>query len=184
VRRTGRAAILIAAAAALLLTAASLLAVALLGGPGRVRAAGTSACSAPDLAGTTVRVTETDMGRGMMGGPMMHGTMRLSPDRASVPHGQVSFAVTNLGNVPHELLVLPLPVGQTPGTRATGPDGRIDEAGLLGEASASCAEGEGQGILPGASSWVTLSLQPGRYEILCNYPGHYAVGMYAEITVN
>jgi uncharacterized cupredoxin-like copper-binding protein len=109
--------------------------------------------------------------------------MRLSADRASVPQGQVSFAGTNLGNLPHELLVLPLPQGQTPGTRTTGPDGRIDEAGLLGEASASCADGEGQGILPGAASWVTLDLQPGRYELVCNYPGHYAAGMYAELTV-
>ena len=177
--------IFITVAAALLLTAASLLAVALLGGvPTGVRAPGALACTAPSLPGATVRVTETDMGGGMMGAPMMRGAMRLSADRTSVPHGQVVFAVTNLGNLPHELLVLPLPVGQTPGTRTTGPDGRIDESGLLGEASASCADGEGTGIVPGAVSWVTLDLPAGRYELVCNYPGHYAAGMYAELTVN
>jgi uncharacterized cupredoxin-like copper-binding protein len=119
-----------------------------------------------------------------MGAPMMRGALRLSADRASVPHGQVSFAVTNLGNLPHELLILPLSEGQTPGTRVVGPDGRIDEAGLLSEASASCVAGEGAGIAPGAVSWVTLNLPAGRYELVCNYPGHYSSGMYAELTVD
>lgn len=182
-RLTGRGTILVAAAATLVLTAMSLLGVALLGAPSRARTAATAPCSAPALPGTTVKVNETDMGGGMMGGPMMDGAMRLSADRTSAPHGKVSFAASNLGSVPHELLILPLPQGQTPGTRTMGPDGRIDEAGLLGEASASCAAGEGQGILPRAASWVTVDLQPGRYELLCNYPGHYAAGMYAELTV-
>jgi len=53
----------------------------------------------------------------------------------------------------------------------------------VGEASASCAEGSGEGILPGALGWVTVTLRPGRYEIVCNLPGHYAAGMYAQITV-
>lgn len=59
----------------------------------------------------------------------------------------------------------------------------IDEAGSLGEASDSCGEGTGQGILPGTSSWVSVTLQAGRYELVCNLPGHYATGMYTQITV-
>lgn len=183
-RRTGTAAILVACTAALLLTAASLLAVSLLAAPTSVRPAGTLACSAPGLPGATVRATTTDMGAGMMGVPMRRGAMRLSTDKTSVPRGQVSFAVTNLGYLPHELLILPLPEAQTPGARTTGPDGRVNESGLLGEASASCADGEGNGTVPGTASWITLTLPAGRYELICNYPGHYAAGMYAELTVN
>jgi hypothetical protein len=32
-------------------------------------------------------------------------------------------------------------------------------------------------------SWVTLHLAPGRYELICNLPGHYAAGMFAELDV-
>jgi uncharacterized cupredoxin-like copper-binding protein len=30
---------------------------------------------------------------------------------------------------------------------------------------------------------VTLDLKPGRYELLCNLPHHYAGGMYTELDV-
>jgi uncharacterized cupredoxin-like copper-binding protein len=183
VTRRGRSTVLVAALAAVLMTAASLLAVALLGPPPGAVVDRAPACAAPGLPGTTVRVTETDMGAGMGRGPMMGRGMRLAADRASVPHGQVSFAVTNLGSVPHELLVLPLPQGQALGARAVGADGTADETGSLGEASASCAAGKGEGIAPGAASWVTLDLPAGRYELLCNVPGHYLAGMFAELTV-
>ena len=46
-----------------------------------------------------------------------------------------------------------------------------------------CAEGAGQGILPGTSGWVSITLEPGRYELVCNLPGHYAAGMYTQLTV-
>lgn len=180
---TRRAAVALAAAAALALTAASLLAVAFLGPPRGAGTAGTPACAPPELAGTTVKVTAADMGGRMMGAPAMRVGMRLSVDRSAVPHGQVSLAVVNLGALPHELLVLPLSAGQAPGSRPTGPDGRVDESGLLGEASATCAVGEGPGIAPGTASWLTLDLPAGDYELACNYPGHYAAGMHVRLTV-
>ena len=46
-----------------------------------------------------------------------------------------------------------------------------------------CGAGSGEGVAPGASSWVTLTLAPGRYELVCNFPGHYAAGMYTQLTV-
>lgn len=52
-----------------------------------------------------------------------------------------------------------------------------------GTVSFACAEGSGQRILPGASGWVTLTLPPGRYELVCNLPGHYAAGMYTQLVV-
>jgi uncharacterized cupredoxin-like copper-binding protein len=30
---------------------------------------------------------------------------------------------------------------------------------------------------------VTITLAPGRYELICNLPGHYAAGDYTELTV-
>jgi uncharacterized cupredoxin-like copper-binding protein len=179
--------ILISAIAVLLLTALSMAAIALLGGgtnSGGAGNPGTNRCAAPSFASTVVNVTATDRGGSMMGGPrMMRGSMRLSSDRTTVPHGKVTFLVTNAGTIPHEMLVLPLAGTQSAGTRPVGRDGLTDETGSLGEASATCAEGGGQGILPSAAGWVTLDLQPGRYELVCNLPGHYRAGMYNELTV-
>lgn len=141
----------------------------------------TSGCTVPSLPGSVVNVTLADMGGGM-GGGMMGGTMRVVDQPAVVPAGDVSFHVVNVGSLTHELVVLPLPPGGA-GSKTTGADGRVDEAGSLGEASATCGAGAGEGIGPGAASWVTLRLAPGRYELLCNEPGHYAKGMYAELAV-
>ncbi|MFG2142672.1 hypothetical protein ACGFRG_00515 [Streptomyces sp. NPDC048696] len=63
-----------------------------------------------------------------------------------------------------------------------GPDGKINEASSLGEASRGCGAGEGNGIAPGALAWTTLTLRPGRYELVCNLPGHYLAGMYTDVT--
>jgi uncharacterized membrane protein len=137
----------------------------------------TSACSVPSLPGSVVNVTLADMGGGMMG-----GTMRVVAQPSVVPAGEVSFRVVNLGSLTHELVVLPLPPGGA-GSKAIGADGRVDEAGGLGEASATCGAGAGEGIGSRAAGWVTLRLAPGRYELLCNEPGHYAKGMYTVLDV-
>ena len=180
----------VAIAAAVAFTALSVLVVGLaVGGFGRHRSDQwwtTTSCTAPNLSGAVVDVMLTNMGGPMMGqgaGPM-GGMMRLRADQTSVDHGSVSFLAMNGGSVNHELVVLPLPDGQIVGTRPIGGDGRVDEQGSLGEASSSCAEGAGEGIAPGASSWVTMTLPPGRYELVCNLPGHYAAGMYTQLTVN
>jgi uncharacterized cupredoxin-like copper-binding protein len=176
-------------AAAVALAAASVLAVAAVGGAfghGRGWPAGSS-CAVPSLPGTVVDATLVNMGGPMMrgqDGSMMGGMMRLSMDRSTVAVGQVTFLAVNAGNINHELVVLPLPADQIVGTRPIGADGKIDEAGSLGEASNSCAAGSGDGIAPGASSWVTVTLPAGRYEVVCNLAGHYAAGMYAPLTVS
>ena len=164
----------------------------------------------PALPGTVVTVALVNMGgpmmnggnnmmsgsgNGMMGGSggMMFGNatatspqgmMGLTLDRTSVAHATVSFVAVNRGGINHELLVLPLSGSQTVGTRAVGSDGKVDESSSLGEASTANGHGAGEGITPGAASWVTLDLAPGRYEVLCNLPGHYAAGMYGELTVS
>ena len=144
------------------------------------------ACSAPSpLPGTTVDVMLGDMGMTeMMGGvaPLgQHMMLRAVP--ASVPAGQVSFVVANMGWRTHELVVLPLAPGQQAGQRVPGPDGKVDETGSLGEASASCTAGTGDGIKAGTVGWVTLDLPAGRYELICNIRNHYANGMHQLLVV-
>jgi hypothetical protein len=81
-------------------------------------------------------------------------------------------------------VVLPLPAGQAVGTRAVGSDGQVDEAGSLGEASRTCGAGAGDGIAACAAGWLTLTLGPGRYELVCNLPGHYPASMHAELDIS
>ena len=169
--------------AAVVVVLAGASAVGIGAGSGAFRAgyrAPSGVCSAPsDLIGSAVNVNLTNMGWGRMSA----GMMRIFVDRSQVAAGQVSFRIANTGSLVHELVVLPLPSGQQVGERYIGTDNRVDETGSLGEASKTCGSGAGDGIDPGAVGWVTLSLAPGNYELVCNLAGHYAAGMYAELTV-
>lgn len=143
-------------------------------------------CDAPaDLPGQRVTVTLSDMGMSqMMGGTAPMGArMSLTAQPSTVASGRVSFVVDNRGWRTHELVVLPLATGAGAGERVPGSDGKVDESGSLGEASSSCAAGQGEGIASGAVGWVTLTLGPGHYELVCNLTNHYADGMREELVV-
>jgi uncharacterized cupredoxin-like copper-binding protein len=191
-------ALLGATGAVLLLAAASTVTIAAASGAfdNSTGTARGSACTPPALTGATVSVRLADMRSMMTRGTMMGGSgmmrqgdwryfhrgmMRVLTSATSVPAGAVSLAVTNTGYLTHELVVLPLRAGQGVDTRVPAADGTVDETGSLGEASATCAAGEGDGIAAGSSGWVTLRLPAGRYELVCNLPGHYAAGMVAEL---
>ena len=158
-------------------------------------------CAAPALPGTVVDVILTDTGA-MMGpggnGPngqrqygyqRAMGMVRIVADPATVSAGQVAFRALNTGWLNHELVVLPLAQGKSPGQRVIGSDSKADEAGSLGEASRSCGADKGDeqssnsGIAPGTTGWTTVTLPPGRYELICNIAGHYGAGMYTELDV-
>jgi len=140
-----------------------------------------SSCGPNRPQGTIVHDTLSDRGGGMMGaGNLMMVGLGASPD--SVPSGVVTFIATNVGALNHEFLILPAPRDGV-GTRAVGTDGKIDESSSLAEASTSCGRGPGEGISPGTSSWVTLHLAPGQYELLCDIAWHYANGMFAPFSV-
>lgn len=197
----GRRTLLLAGLAVAVLAAASTVTVAAATGAFTDHRATPSAarCHVPALPGAVVSVRLVDMrtmlGSGpMMGGrgPMMSqqnwhsfrpGMMRVVAAPTSVRAGTVSLRVTNVGYLTHELVVLPLPPAQPVGARSPGADGTVSEVGSLGEASASCAAGAGAGITSGSTGWVTLQLPAGRYELICNLPGHYAAGMYTELDV-
>ena len=143
-------------------------------------------CRAPrDLPGQVVTVMLGDMGMTrMMGGTAPLGArMMLRAAPRAVAAGRVSLVAANRGWRTHELVVLPLAAGQRAGRLVPGPDGKIEEEGNLGEASASCAAGTGEGIRAGAVGWMTLTLAPGHYELVCNLRNHYANGMHQEIQV-
>jgi uncharacterized cupredoxin-like copper-binding protein len=149
-------------------------------------------CDVPVLPGQVIDVVLSDMdqtmGGGMMGWGMGGGMMRsgrmmaITTNASTAEAGQVSFRVRNAGWMVHELVVLPLDHGGV-GTRSIGRDGRVSEVGAVGEVSNSCGETTGEGIAPGGTGWVTMQLAPGRYELLCNLPGHYGMGMFTEFDV-
>ena len=55
-------------------------------------------------------------------------------------------------------------------------ENRVDEdkAGDKGEVSE---------LNPGQSGSLTVTLAPGKYVLVCNVPGHYGAGMWAEFEV-
>ena len=120
----------------------------------------------------------------MMGGTAPLGAhMMLRAIPATIPAGQTNFVAENMGWRTHELVILPLAASARVGQRVPGSDGKVDESGSLGEASASCAAGSGEGISAGAVGWTTVTLPAGRYELVCNLPNHYANGMRQELDV-
>ena len=85
--------------------------------------------------------------------------------------GPVTFRVRTAGSMTHELVVIRTPrrAGNLPTT-----NGEASEAGSVGEVG---------DLAPGASKDLTLNLPAGHYALICNLPGHYAGGMYADFTV-
>jgi uncharacterized cupredoxin-like copper-binding protein len=195
-----RRAVLSAAAVVIVLAGVSTAGIAAAtGGFGNHRASA-ARCAVPALPGAVVDVSLADMRSMMGGGSMMganrgllsqndwrrfgHGMMTVEATPMTVAAGAVSLQVANTGYLTHELVVLPLAAGQQPGQRWVGADGKVAETGSVGEASATCAAGSGEGIASGSSGWVSLTLTTGRYELLCNLPGHYTGGMWTELDVS
>ena len=143
-------------------------------------------CTPPNrLPGPTVSVRLADMGlTRMMGGNAALGPrMMLRATPATEPAGQISLVASNMGWRTHELVILQLAPGTAAGQRVPGADGKVDETGSLGEASNNCAAGTGDGVPAGKVGWTTVTLPPGRYELVCNLKNHYANGMYQEFVV-
>ncbi len=143
-------------------------------------------CSASrSLPGHILNVTLADMGMTqMMGGTAPKGAhMMLRISAATVTAGQVSLVASNLGWRTHELVILKLAGGTATGSRVPATNGKVAETDSVGEASRSCGSGKGDGITSGSVGWTTVTLTPGRYELVCNLPNHYADGMHAQLTV-
>ncbi len=92
------------------------------------------------------------------------------PGTQGAPKGKVRFVVTNIGKVEHEFVVV----------RTNKPAGNL----LKGkEADETGAVGEIDGVPPGQARTLNLSLNRGHYALLCNLPGHYKTGQFADFYV-
>jgi len=90
-----------------------------------------------------------------------------------VSSGTLTFRTTNDGTLTHEIEVF---------------EGEEDPASLPIEDQVADTGGwtlvdEIEDITPGASADLTLDLEPGTYQVVCNLPDHFERGMYATLTV-
>jgi uncharacterized cupredoxin-like copper-binding protein len=94
----------------------------------------------------------------------------VAPKPAAVASGAVTFNVSNAGKVEHEFVVLKTSKPASDLLKS----GRADEAGNVGEIGS---------VKPGQTKALKLELAAGHYALICNLPGHYAAGQYADLTV-
>ena len=85
--------------------------------------------------------------------------------------GKVTFSVKNTGKAEHEFVVL----------RTLRAAGNLSSHG--GEASETGNVGEIGSVKPGQLKKLTLTLKKGHYSMVCNLPGHYAGGQFADFYV-
>ena len=94
----------------------------------------------------------------------------VAPKPSEVANGSVTFNVSNAGRVEHEFVVLKTSKPASDLLK----NGRADETGNVGEIGS---------VKPGQTKTLKLNLATGHYALLCNLPGHYAAGQYADLTV-
>ncbi len=94
------------------------------------------------------------------------GEMFVKSDTTTAKAGDVMFAVKNTGSAAHGLAIVRAPV--------SAPGGVLDEKAFVAK---------GKDLAPGASDMFTAKLKPGRYELVCYMPGHYAAGQKLAFAV-
>ena len=120
----------------------------------------------------TARSAETTSARVAvaLGKPTEYG---VTPARRTVKAGKVTFIVTNKGAITHEMNVIRVPT--TSAVLAKGKSaGQVLEKGKIAAV---------EGLEAGKTGRVTVTLQPGTYQLFCNIPGHYMNGMRTAIKV-
>jgi uncharacterized cupredoxin-like copper-binding protein len=92
------------------------------------------------------------------------------PQTQGAPAGKVRFVVTNIGTIEHEFVVI----------KTNKPAGNL----LKGkEANESGAVGELDGVKAGNARVLVLNMTRGHYALICNLPGHYKTGQFADFYV-
>lgn len=118
----------------------------------------------------------TDLGMNMGGHDMSKATMGVRAVPTAVKAGEVTFEVTNNSSETiHEMIVVPVRDAKKP-LPYIDAESRVNEdaAGHLGEVSE---------LDPGKTGALRLKLKSGKYLLFCNIPGHFANGMWTEVTV-
>ena len=96
---------------------------------------------------------------------------KIIPSVTTVKAGKVTFVVSNVGKINHEMVVVKTIV--PPGKLKENAEHEVSEKGSVGEAV----------VDHGKTGRVTLTLKPGKYQLLCNLPSHYSAGQYIGFTV-
>lgn len=106
------------------------------------------------------------------------GTVRewaVEVSSSSATAGEVTFTVTNEGTIGHEFLVVKtdIPDGEIPldGDHFSEDAGGIEVIDEIGEYAKETTE------------TLTVELTAGKYQLVCNLPGHYEAGMHTAFTV-
>jgi uncharacterized cupredoxin-like copper-binding protein len=102
--------------------------------------------------------------------PVSLSEFNIVPAKQAAPAGKVTFVLKNDGKKTHEFVVVK--TAKPAGSLLKGEE--ADEAGAVGEV------GE---VKPGQSKKLTLTLAKGHYALLCNLPGHYLAGQFADFYV-
>ena len=129
---------------------------------------------------STAKVTETTMPAPAVVSNDISGTVKewaVAIDAAEAKAGDVKFTMKNEGAVPHEFIIVKTEFA--PGKIPLGPDNRFNEDG-----EGVFVPGEISEWQPGTTGTVTLKLDAGNYQLLCNIAGHYANGMYTQLKVS
>lgn len=133
---------------------------------GGLLAVGATLLGAPAAAAATRVVTVTSSR--MV--PVKLNEFNILPAMQAAPAGKVTFVLTNTGKVTHEFVVIR--TAKPAGSLMKGSE--ADETGAVGEV------GE---LKPGQTKKLTLELKKGHYALLCNLPGHYKAGQFADFYI-
>ena len=95
----------------------------------------------------------------------------VKPLPAKVKAGKVTFSVKNIGHLNHEFVVLKTAKAAN---KLTLRGATAVETGRVGKIPQ---------FKPGVTKKITLTLKAGHYVLICNLPGHYKAGQYANFTV-
>lgn len=89
--------------------------------------------------------------------------------------GTITFTIQNEGSIGHEFLVIrtDLPLGAIPleGDRFSEENPDLSMIDEIGEYAVGTIES------------LTVTLEPGTYQLVCNLAGHYGAGMFTDFTV-
>ncbi len=100
---------------------------------------------------------------------------KVTVDQQKAPAGEVVFTVTNEGAIGHEFLVVKTDVAdgdiELDGDHFSEENPSLLVIDEIGEYAKETTES------------LTVTLEPGNYQLVCNLPGHYENGMHTSFTV-
>lgn len=107
-------------------------------------------------------------------GSLSEWKIDLSSGAASA--GTVNFTITNEGTIEHEFVIVKTDI----------PDGEIP---LVEDKFKEDAEGvevidEMEKMASGVTETLSVNLEPGNYQLVCNIVSHYGAGMHTSFVVN